>query len=496
MRIFMISDFQLSTAKLDDLLKAKPTAVSLVTVSGKQSANLAIDSLWFSSPTHLLNGKEELAIELANYGKDNNDNITVELIINDRPAGISNVSVPAGGKETARLAFVNKTAGINRCEVRVNDAPIVFDNNFYFSYKVNDKLRIIEIQGKQANQAVKNLFADDADYLFTSYNEQSIDYNQLKTPGSLILNGLESISTGLLNVVLAKLQNGESVAIFPAKGADLSSYNGLLDKTSGIQLSSSDSSTSKVTVLESRHPFYRNIFEKIPANLDLPASKGGYLTKRGSFSKAQSLLRLQSGSDFLSVSNYKSGQLFLFSTPLNLENGNFAQHGLFAPIMLRIAESSGYIQQMYHTVGDSKPLEVKADVLPKENLFKLKPLKTGGREIIPQVRKTADNILLYLPAEDLVSGNFDIIGDASQPALGTIGVNLPRTESDTRLYTTDELEKFCEKSKGGLTLLDEKPEKITNEIKNHYQQQKLWKWFILCTLLFLTIEILITKWLK
>ncbi len=496
MRTFLISDFQLSTAGMGELAKTKTEGISLVPVSGSQSNNLAIDSIWFGSPTHLLNGKEELSIQLANYGKDNAENSTVELLINDRPAGIANVSAAAGGVGTATITFVNKLAGINRCEVRVNDAPIVFDNNYYFAYQVNDKLKIIEIEGKQANPAIRNLFSGDADYQFTTFTEQNTDYNQLKTSGSLILNGLESISTGLINVIAAKLQNGESVAIFPAQRSDLSSYNNLLGKISGTQLSTADTSRLKVSGLESKHPFYRNIFEKIPTNLDLPTSKGGYITQKGSYGKAQTLLKLQSGSDFLSVSNFKGGQLFLFSTPLNIENGNFSQHGLFAPIMLRIAESSGYLQQMSYTIGDAKPLEIKTEAVPKENLFKLKPLKSTGREVIPQARKTTDNILLYPPAEDLVPGNYDIIGDASQPPVSAIGVNLPRTESDTRLYTTDQLEDFCKKSNGKLTLLNEKPEKITNEIKTNYQQQKLWKWFILFTLIFLTIEILLTKWLK
>lgn len=495
MRIFLISDFQRSTAALDELAKTKQSGVSLVPVSGNQSANLAIDSVWFSTPTHLVNGKEELTVQLANYGKDNSENITVELLLNDKPAGISNVSVPAGGTGIATINFVNKITGNVKCEIRVNDAPITFDNNYYFSYKVNDKLRLIEIQGRQSNQAIKNLFSNDPDYLFTSFSDQNTDYNALKAPGALVLNGVESISTGLINAITAKLQNGESVTIFPAQKADLSSYNNLLSRVSGAQLLAGDSAKIKVTSLESKHPFYKNIFEKIPSNLDLPSAKGGFVTQRGSFTKAQSLLKLQSGSDFLSVTNYKGGQLFLFNTPLNEENGNFSKHGLFAPILLRIAESSGYIQQMAYTIGDSNPLEIKTEVLPKEDLFKMRPTKNTGREIIPQARKTADNILLYPPVEDLVPGNFDILANANE-LISSIGVNLPRTESDTRLYTTDQLEEFCEKSKGAFTLIDEKPEKIRNEIKNHYQQQKLWKLFALLTLLFLAVEILLTKLLK
>lgn len=496
LRIFLISDFQRSTAKMGELIKTKSKDISLVPVSGNQSNNLAIDSIWFGSPTHLLNGKEELSVQLANYGKDASDNVTVELLLNDQPAGIANVNVPAGGTGSATITFVNKRSGINHCEVRVNDSPIIFDNNYFFDYKVNDKLKVIEIQGKQSIPAITNLFSNDADYIFTGFTEQNTDYNQLKTGGALILNGVSNISSGLVNVILAKLQNGESVAVFPAPSADLASYNNLLAKVSGTMLSASDTSTTKASSLEARHPFFKNIFDKIPANLDLPNSKGGYSTQKGSYGKAQTLIKLSNGSDFLSVSKYKGGQFFLFNTPLTSANSNFSQHGLFAPIMLRIAESSGYVQQMAYTIGDADPIELKTESTPKEDLFKMRALKTKGKEVIPQTRKTADNILLYPPTEDLEPGNYDITGGNDLTALASIGINLPRTESDTRIYTTDELEDFAAKSKGNISVLDEKPEKISNEIKNHYQEQKLWKWFILITLVFLTLEILLTKWLR
>ncbi|MES2628360.1 MAG: BatA domain-containing protein [Bacteroidota bacterium] len=494
-RAFLVSDFQKSTAALPELFRSDAKNVSLVPVSGNASNNLAIDSLWFATPTHLLNGTEELSVQLVNYGTENADNVTIELMVNGKPGGIANASVPAGSTGTASISFVNRSSGINRCEVRVNDAPIIFDNNYYFAYKVNDKLRVIEIEGKQVNPAIANLFSSDADYLFTSFSEQNTDYNALKGSGALILNGIENISSGLGNAITAKLKSGESVAIFPGKNSDLSSYNALLSRTSGIQLTAADTSTVKVSGLESKHPFYRNIFDKIPANLDLPNSKKGFLTSKGSYGKAQTLLKLQNGSDFLSVTTVTGGKLFVFNTPLNLENGNFSQHGLFAPIILRIAESSGYLQQMSFVIGDSRPIEIKTESAPQENLFRMRPVNTSGHEIIPQVRKTADNILLYPPAQDINPGNFDILG-GEQDIISAIGINLPREESDIRLYTIKQLDELCAKSNGSITLIDEKPEKITNEIRNHYHQQKLWKWFVLFTLIFLTLEIILTKWLR
>ena len=80
--------------------------------------------------------------------------------------------------------------------------------------------------------------------------------------------------------------------------------------------------------------------------------------------------------------------------------------------------------------------------------------------------------------------------------VSAIGLNLPRTESDTRVLTTKELESLCEKSGGKLKLLNEKSEKLGNEIKSSYRGEKLWKLFVALAFVFITIEILLTKWLK
>ncbi len=489
---FFISDFQTATTKPQELLKDSSAVVTLVPVSAKNGNNLVIDSLWFSTPTHLINSKEELTVQLTNFGDETVENIPVELFINNQPAGISNATVPAGGKETILLTYVNKQAGFNRCEVKINDSPIQFDNAYFFAYRVNTKLPVVEIIGSNASTAISRLFATDADYQFASYAEQNIDYNHLKGDGCLILNGLNYISTGLSNTVVSKLSKGEAVAIFPGTKTDISSYNTLLAQLKAGGFSSSDTALVKSAKLEHKHPFFKNLFDKIPANIDLPVSRSGYLPSGGSFAKSEALIKLSNGANFVSVTHYKAGQLFLFNTPLS--EGNFTQHGLFAPIMLRIAESSGYIQQLAYTIGDAKPIVLNSEIAPRENLFKMKGLPNGN-EFIPEIRKNAENILLYPPQTDLKAGNYNIIGE-NNTEISAIGVNLPRLESNTKVFSLDELGQLCEKSKGKLTLLNEKPEKITNEIKTNYQGQKLWKLFIGLTLLFLTIEILLTKWLK
>lgn len=492
---FIISDFQQSTTRVGELLASKAKNCSLVPVSANAGSNLAIDSVWFSTPTHLINGKEELGIKLSNFGQENLDNTNLELFINGEPAGLSTVSVPKGSSVNTTIAYTNKKGGQINAEIKVNDAPIVFDNSYFFNYRVNDKLKVYEVSSSSAAGPMQALFNNDADYQYFAFTEQNIDYNRIKGSGTLILNGLNSISSGLQNVIVEKLKNGESVAIFPSPKADLASYNSLLDKITGTQFSGTDTAKVKVSSLESRHPFYANIFDKTAGNLDLPISKGGYQIKSGSFGKLQALLKLQNGNSFLSVAKYKGGNFYLFNTPLQNEYSNFAQHGLFAPIMLRIAETSGYIQQLAYTIGDPNPIEVKADTLPKEDVFKLKSIGKEGKELIPQSKKANDQTLLYPPAEDLTPGNYSISAGEGASLLD-IGVNLARTESNTAITTEEKLKELESKSNGGISILNGKAEKINSQIKNGYQEAKLWKLFVLLAFAFLCAEIFLTKWLQ
>jgi hypothetical protein len=491
---FMISDFQKSTSGFDNLLSDSSARVSLVPLTPATTNNVSIDSAWFSSPSHLINATEQLSILIRNYGSEDAESITTELQVNGKPAALGNISIPANSSQTLTLNFVNRTAGVANGEIRINDFPISFDNSYFFSYQVNPKLIVFEVNGDNASGAVKNLFSGDEDYDFRSFTDKNIDYNQLKGKGCLVLNGVQSIPSGLRNIVEEKLANGESVAVFPpAAKIDLNSYNTLLAAVGARMLSGQDTTNQKVSRLEERHPFFANLFEKIPQNLDLPSVLDSYKSAPG-VSGSQTLMRLQNGNDFLSVTNYKSGALYLATASLNSSSGNFAQHGLFVPVMLRIAETSGYFRQLSYTIGSELPIRLAGMELPRENLLKIQS-RDRKTELVPLVRKVNDAVLVYPKGQQVNPGIYEI-ATREGVSLLSVGFNLSRAESDPAFYTVKELKEISKNSNGRISVLDSSPSKIASAIRENYEGRKLWKVFILLTLVFITAEILLTKWLR
>ena len=104
---------------------------------------------------------------------------------------------------------------------------------------------------------------------------------------------------------------------------------------------------------------------------------------------------------------------------------------------------------------------------------------------IPQQQIINTKVKLAFGDYPATSGNYDV--KQAQNSIQEISFNYPRTESDLNNVNTTLFDK---------TTTVTNVETVLNDLQSKRTDTALWKWFIMGTLLFLLIELLIQKFVK
>jgi hypothetical protein len=246
-----------------------------------------------------------------------------------------------------------------------------------------------------------------------------------------------------------------------------------------------------VNFIDFQHPMFRDVFEKIPKNIDLPVVSNSYQLSVSSRSRVEKLMKLQSGNDFLSKFNFKNGSLYLFTVPLDKEFSNLTSHSVFVTSLLRIAENSGS-KQMLSQLISNETISLKDKNYNSES-FRIKNEKKGI-DFIPETQRNRGELKLFLSQEVRESGNYTIENEGK--IIGCFGLNYDRLESYFESYSIAELKSLVGNS--STSVIDASTNSIanSNSAQLYKKETKWWKLFILLALIFVALEILIIKLMK
>ncbi len=123
-------------------------------------------------------------------------NIPAFLHVNNQQKAISNFSVLPNESVEITFKFTPISSGFKQCKISLQDYPISFDDNFYFSFEILDKIKVMNVFEKKPNFSLQSLFENDETIDYKSVNIGQIDYAKIKDQQLLILDGLNDISSG------------------------------------------------------------------------------------------------------------------------------------------------------------------------------------------------------------------------------------------------------------------------------------------------------------
>jgi len=482
--IFWISDFQKSTVgQLENIEIDSIYNFNLFPLDFESYSNLFIDSVYLNNPFFLGQDKVALTAVLKNTGLEDKFDIPIKVYLKDIQNSNATIDVTAGSSTVVEFDLGFDLAELSTGRISIEDYPITFDNEFYFTIDKGNKIDVIEIRSSPSSTSVESVFGNTELFDFRSFRYTNIDYSQIERADLVVVNELEEIDPSLSIILNAFLNNGGSLMIVPSSNPDIKSYQSIV---AGRGLSQSDSTFSdELAGPDAANPFYENVFEEVSSAMAMPTATR--VMQWGTDRTA--LLRFKNGTPFLSkiIGN---GIIYLFSGPLNDNFTGFHNHALFVPVMYKMAIYSRQdFSRLYYTV-DNPIIEIRIDSLDQNSVVKM---ERGGDQFIPAQRLISGSMTLELPNEVLKPGFYDIRLDSKK--ISTIGFNLDNMESILNQYKHAELEsKFT--GKGNISIFQASNEQdFASVVRKQYEGTPLWKFAIILALFFLLTEVLFIRFL-
>jgi len=489
---YLISDFQKSTSVLSHLHPDTTFTCNLIPVKANKTRNLCIDSCWFESPVHLSGQKVKLFVSVKNNSDEIMEKVPLKLMINNMQKAVSSFDIAPNSSAGSIITYIDKEPGIHYGMLEIMDSPIVFDDKFYFAYDILPSVPVLCINGGQSNIFLNSLLAEDSAFIFRNVSVNQIDYNSLSSNNLIILNELNEISSGLSQELQKFVNNGGHLLVIPAENIKSENYKTFLSSIGSNYYTVLNKTTQKIAEINLHNPVYSDVFESMPQNIDLPQVQSYYSLSRISRTSQDFLMKLQNGEPFLNMQDCGKGRVYLLSVPLQSTFSNFPKHALFVPTIYKIAMMSRSQADLYYTIGKDEMIEVPSIVKSEKDMV-LKLKNTNGKsEIIPELNNYDGRITMMMHNQISDNGNYSLLRGNTE--INGFAFNYDKTESDMKCYTTDEINSYIDKNQLKNTqLVEGKTKSLTTIVTEMNQGKKLWKTFVLLTLLFLAIEVLFLR---
>lgn len=491
---FLISDFQKNTCNIIDIKNDSNIFTFLVPVNANKTNNLFIDSCWFVNPVQQLNHETTLNVRIMNASDEKLENLPVRLFINNQQKSLASVSIDANSKAEVSLSYMINTPGIQNGKIEIIDNPIIYDDVFYFNYEIVDKISILCINGNERNIFLNNLFGNDSLFFFQNVSDKNLDFSSFSANSLILLNELQSISTGLSAELQRYVFNGGSVVVIPSSQADLISYKAFLTAVNSDYYTGIDTSNTKVSDINQNHPVYNGVFEKIPENVNLPIIYSFYRFSKQINTNLEYLLRLQNGNNFFTAQATRKGKVYLSAVPLNDEYSNFAKNTVFVPTFYNIALLSTPFDILYYIIGEDKPITLRKFSVGNDEVFHIKSVNSGF-DIIPEHQVKESQIDFFVQNQVKEAGNYLLTDEINK--IKGVSFNYNRNESELSFYDVNEIKKMLEnKGLKNFSVINNPNKSITELISEYNLGIRLWKFFILMALFFLAAEVFLLRFMR
>ncbi len=490
-KIFIISDFQKNSFDKENFKGYDNLDVFLLPTEPVETSNLYIDSVWFNSPFRLFNNMDSITVRLTNKSSLDFNNQQIKLYINDTLKTLSTFNISANSTSEIVLKFTNTEKGFINGKIEINDYPIDYDNTMFFNFFIAPQIEILLIK-ENNNKNLEKFYDNNQYFKLTIADFSNIPVGDFAKYQTIILSSVQNLSSGVLNELKNYVSSGGTVIIIPNLSTDLNNLN-LIAQYFGFPLFTGKVSNNlNVNQINLNDKIYKNAFEEIKPNSEMPYLKEYYKINKNSSFDYVNLLSLENNDNILISRDIGEGAVYLFTTDLIENNTNFMTNPIAVPTFFNMPVFVKNTNKIYYIIGDEKPVEMK-------NINNFEMLKftniQANLEFIPQVSKIDNNkIKVFFKDVDLFAGSYKIT--ESDKTLSLISFNYNRKESDLEHYTSNELSEFIENNKLDWKVTGKTGEFLQNEIISGVKTSTIWKYFIILALLFLLAEITIIRLLK
>ena len=483
--IYILSDFQ---KVISDLPANVDTSlnIQLMPFQSIQENNISIDSVWLNSPVAIKNQSNPLVVKIANYGNEDKKDVRLFVKENGQTKPVGTLNIDANSSVTDTIDMVFTQDGWQNIEVQIEDYPILFDDSYLLSLNINNNVKILSLNEGGGNKYLTALMDGLDNFKLTNQSLSNIQYNKFNEHDLIILNDLNTISSGLATELENYIMAGGKVLVFPSKNANKQGYNLFFNKMASNSIDEFSKEEREVFKINSREFIFSNVYERIDKNLKLPISSGNYIFSNYTSRGGESLLNYRDGSPFLQKYIKGKGILYVCAAPLSEESSDLVKIAeVFVPMVYKMALSTGETKPIAYTIGNDNLAETNNISLGVETIYKI----TGEQEFIPGQTKVGNKTIIDF--NDMISkaGYYDLT--VNDTLVDRYAFNYDRTESildfvgiqDLKSKYSDSYEIYEDFLKADISQL----------VKDRDKGKSLWRLFLILALVFLAIETLLLR---
>jgi hypothetical protein len=480
---YIISDFQKNIADTKTVKADSAIRYSLVQLRASELPNMAVDSVWLLTAVHRPGESEKLVVKLHNYAGEKVEKVPLKLVINGEQKAQGSYSVDARSVQIDTLTFSELQGGWQRGELDLQDNPVTFDNQFYFTFDVKQQLPVLLIDGGTPDPFLKAVFSTDPFFAAKNVADGNVDYAGLNAYPLIVMSNVKTVSTGLAQQLRIYMRKGGTLAFFPSDEADLVNNKTFLQSINAAWPEKLVTQLGKVSSINLHNEVFKNIFENYPQNPDLPTVTKYY--QLNSAARGEALMGLPGNQPFWSSYNSGRGKVYVSAVPLSDDYSNLQRHALFVPIMFRIALLSGHDQPLFYTLGDNENIEIPPVQTNEKQVLKL---VKGPESVIPDTRQQEGSTQLFVSDQLQQTGNYDLKRQDS--VIAVVAFNDNRKESDMSYLAPSDLKNAFPQA---ANVLQAGAGSIKSEVAQLNFGLQLWKLCIILALIFLAAEILFVR---
>lgn len=484
---YYISDFQKNAFDLNVLQDSNARAF-LVPMPVSDRSNAGIDSVWFLSPLFRTGSQVTLVARIHNYGSSDLELLPVKLYVQDKQKAIAAVDIKAGSTLDCQLTYTIDGAGIQCGRVAIEDAPVTFDNEMFFTYNVSQNTQVSTIAGNGSNRFLQALYGKDSVFNYLEMPLKQINYTQLKNSQVVVMDEVPSLSSGLMEEISALVKGGGTLVVLPAKEMD-KSWTQFFSSLGTGSYGTLQKKELKCGSVNMESQYFKNALQNRHDHLDMPTTLQHYPIQGGS-QGSETLMLLEDGTPLLTVFRVGKGKVILSAVAMNDEYGNVHRHALFFVPMHNIGIMSVMQDKLYNVIGKDPMQNVKIDGGTGGSVLSLKA-RGSKEEFIPEQRASGNETALFFHDQIGGSGFYDLVRDGV--TCGTLAFNFDRQESDLDFYDDKALRKMAKSSGTKVEVIPSGTKNIAKNVTDTLHGKQLWLYFVIFSLLCFLAEITLLR---
>lgn len=496
--MYVFSDFQKNTfsAEILNTLTTRKEIV-LVPLEGQRAGNVYVDSIWVDDAFLRVRTNVGMHVRLRNGGSTTVTDCPVKIFLGKRQVAAFRVTLGAGKMvaSVVQVQLENEQLALGR--VVTDDAPVIFDNTFYFTLQSAAVIRVLEIG---AVPVARQVYANEPVFNYTFSKVQNIDYGAMRQANLVLLNELPTLDAGLRDGLQAVVKRGGSVVVVPTASTNARASYQQLFRDLGLGAVQWEDGTAapelrEVAMPNAREPFFRDVFGVQSRAVTMPRAAPVLRWAR----TGKDILQLRDGESYLANFASGDGQVYVFSAPFAKEYSDFTVQALFVPVMYRMAMLSYQNEQLpaygltQNVVNLKLPAATGSEGEPADaaNLKLVKDSLT----LIPGQRVVGQEMRLELPEGMNEAGFYQV--QRQGKVLTTLAFNQDKRESELASYSADELRQLVGPNRPNVRVMEAGDAGAgLAELREEQTGTPLWRYFLGLALLALLAEALLVRFGK